>query len=153
MERTRTNLGSIALSTTLTRGPNRQIVAKVREHEFRMDVRKERGGDDIAPTPLEYMAAALGGCVMNLIHIIAAENEIVLGKIGVTVSGDIDPSRAFGLETEERAGFSELTVTVEINTDAPEKEEKKLYRQLLKRCPLCDTISNPTPVKILFNPC
>ncbi len=151
MQQTQTNSGIITLSTTLTPGPNRQIVAKVRGHEIRMDVRKERGGDDIAPTPPEYMAAALGGCVMNLVRIIGAENGIILEKIGVKVSGEIDPSRAFGLETQERAGFSELTVTVEINTDASDNQIEKLYGQLLKRCPLCDTISNPTPVKILFN--
>ena len=96
----------IKIVTTLQAGPNRQIIATARGHKICMDIRKERGGDDAGPTPPECLAIGLGGCVMNIARIIAREKQMALDDIRITVSGDIDPSRAFGLETETRAGFT-----------------------------------------------
>jgi uncharacterized OsmC-like protein len=138
----------IRIVTTLQAGPNRQIIATARGHKICMDVRKEWGGDDAGTTPPECMAIGLGGCVMNIARIIAREKEIDLDTIGITVSGDIDPSRAFGLETETRAGFTRMSVQVEMSPRLSESMRQEFCRELTERCPLCDTIGNPTPLQI-----
>jgi len=48
----------IHIRTTLTAGPNRRVVAKVRDHQILMDVSKARGGEDAGPTPPECPAMA-----------------------------------------------------------------------------------------------
>jgi putative redox protein len=138
----------ITIVTTLQAGPNRQIIATARGHEICMDIRKEWGGDDAGATPPECMAIGLGGCVMNIARIIAREKQMVLDDIRITVSGDIDPSRAFGLETEARAGFSRISVQIELSPKLSETARQAFLRELTKRCPLCDTIGNPTPLQI-----
>jgi putative redox protein len=138
----------IKILTTLQAGPNRQIIATAREHKICMDIPKERGGDDTGPTPPEYLVLGLGGCVMNIARIIALEKQIPLDNIRVTVSGDIDPSRAFGLETENRAGFTKMSVQVELSPELSDRERQEFCRELTERCPLCDTIGNPTPMQI-----
>ena len=85
---------------------------------------------------------------MNIARIIALEKQIPLDNIRVTVSGNIDPSRAFGLETENRAGFSQLSVRVELSPELSNRERQEFCRELTERCPLCDTIGNPTPMQI-----
>ncbi len=145
-------MGVIGISTTLTTGPNRQMVARARSHEIRMDVRTERGGDDAGPTPPECMLMALGGCVINLARIIAGEMELPQEHIGVTVSGGIDPSKAFGLQTDTRAGFSHLSIQVDLQPEPPVGKRNRFLRELSDRCPLCDTIINPTPLEIAFYP-
>ena len=140
--------GTIEITTTLTPGTNRQILATARGHQILLDVRKERGGDDSAPTPPEYMAMALGGCVMNLARIIAAEHGIDISNLKMTVSGGIDPSRFMGARKETRAGFSYLTVHLDLQAALSDQEKETFYTELQERCPLCDTIANPTPLDI-----
>jgi putative redox protein len=138
----------IKIVTTLQAGPNRQIIATARGHKICMDIRKEWGGDNAGPNPPECMVIGLGGCVMNIARIIALEKQMPLDNIKITVSGDIDPSRAFGLETETRAGFSQLSVQVELSPELSESGRQEFCRELTERCPLCDTIGNPTPLQI-----
>jgi putative redox protein len=141
---------TIQIATTLTVGPNRRIIAKARSQEIVMDARKEWGGDDAGPTPPECLAIGLGGCIINICRIMAMEKQIVLNDLRLSITGDIDPSRAFGQETEMRAGFSGLSVLVEFSSELADSEKEVFYREFLNRCPLCDTISNPTPLQISF---
>jgi len=138
----------INISTTLAAGTNRQIIATTRGREMVMDIRKERGGDDAGPTPPECLVIALGGCIFNICRILAMEKQIELKDLRLSIDGDIDPSRAFGLDTDSRAGFSQLSVQVEFFSELSEGEKEEFRQELLKRCPICDTVSNPTPLQI-----
>jgi uncharacterized OsmC-like protein len=141
-------MAPISISATLAAGPNRRIYARTRNHTIQMDVRKERGGDDAGPTPPECLAMSLGGCVMNIVRLMAREKQIPLDDINVTISGDIDPSRAFGLDGNSRAGFSALSMTIELRPALSGAAGERFRQELFGRCPLCDTIGNPTPLTI-----
>ncbi len=140
----------IHVTTKLVAGINRRIVATTRGHETVTGFRKEWGGDDAGPTPPEYLAMALGGCVFNICRILAEEQRLELKDLLVSVRGDVDPSRAFGLDTDVRAGFSHMSVEVALSSDLSQSSKEEFHRELLNRCPLCDTISNPTPLQINF---
>jgi putative redox protein len=140
----------IHISTTLAAGTNRRIIATTRGHEILMDVPKERGGDDAGPTPPECLAIALGGCILNICRFLAMEKQIELQDLRLSIAGNADPSRAFGLATDTRAGFSQLSVLVEFSSELQKSEKEEFRQELLERCPLCDTISNPTPLQIRF---
>jgi uncharacterized OsmC-like protein len=135
---------AIRIATEVVSGPNRQIIARVRGHEVIMDVRKERGGDDAAPTPPEYLALSLGGCMINLIRIIAAEKKVLLGDVRARITGSVDPSRAMGRLSKNRAGFLALSATLLIESDLPTADQDRFRQELLERCVLCDTIENDT---------
>ena len=140
----------IHIATTLSAGANRRIIATSRGHETLMDGRKEWGGDDAGPTPVECLAIALGGCIFNLCRIMAMEKQIETKDLRLSVVGDVDPSRAFGLDTDTRAGFSHLSVQVEFSSELPASDKEEFRQELIARCPLCDTIGNPTPLQIRF---
>ncbi len=140
----------IHVSTTVVAGANRRILATTRDHEILMDVRKERGGDDAGPTPPECLAMALGGCILNLCRILAMQKGIVLEDLRVSVAGDIDPSKAFGIDTDARAGFPHLSVRLEAASKLSDAEKEEFRRELFDRCPLCDTLGNTTPLQITF---
>lgn len=141
----------IHLSATLAAGANRRILATARGHEMVMDVRKDWGGDDAGPTPPEYLAIGLGGCILNICRIMAMEKEIVLKDLRLSIAGAVDPSRAFGLDTAARAGFSQLSVRLEFSSQLTQSAKEEFRRELVARCPLCDTVSNPTPLTISFS--
>ncbi len=141
----------ISISATVTAGPNRRMIARARDHEIVMDVRKERGGEDAGATPPECMAMALGGCILNVCRILAMQKGIVLEDLRVTVSGDIDPSRAFGISEDERAGYLRLSARVETGSTLSQAAREEFLRELRDRCPLCDTVGNPTPLEVIFS--
>lgn len=139
----------IRVRTTLVAGPNRRMIGRVRGHEVMMDVSEERGGEDAGPTPPECLAMALGGCVLNICRVLAIEKRIVLDDVRVSIDGDIDPTRALGIPTDKRAGFSNLSVRVKIASKLTEAEKEDFFQELIRRCPLCDTIGSPTPLQIM----
>jgi putative redox protein len=131
-------------------GINRQITANIRGHEVIMDVRKARGGDDTAPTPPEYLTVALGGCILNLIRLMAVEKNATLENLAVTVEGLIDPSLAMGLASDNRAGFRQMNATIAMDIDLPSVERDRFIDEFNRRCPLCDTLLNGTDLKRRF---
>ena len=147
---TEAQMDLIHISAAVVAGSNRRMVATSRGHETIMDARKEWGGDDAGPTPVEGLAIALGGCIFNVCRILAAEKQIEMQDLRVSIVGDVDPSRAFGLETDTRAGFSQLSAQVEFSSQLSAAEKEEFCQELLRRCPLCDTISNPTPLQLRF---
>lgn len=140
----------IHISANLAAGTGRRMNAAVRGHEMVMDVRKDWGGEDAGPTPPEYLVIGLGGCILNICRIMAMEKQIALQDLRLSITGDVDPSRAFGLDTAARAGFSHMAVQVEFSSQLSQSEKEEFRRELVARCPLCDTISNPTPLAISF---
>jgi putative redox protein len=140
----------INISTTVVAGPHQRMLARVRDHEILMDGRKEWGGDNAGPTPPECLALGLGGCIINICRILALQKGIVLEDLEVSVTGDIDPSRAFGLKTDVRAGFSHLMVRLEAASTLSEAEKEDFRRELFERCPLCDTVGNVVPLQVIF---
>jgi putative redox protein len=131
-------------------GRNRQIIAHIRDHEVIMDVRKARGGDDTAPTPPEYLTVALGGCMLNMIRLMAVEKNVRLENLAVTVEGLIDPSMAMGLASDNRAGFMQMNATVAMDFDLPSAQRDRFIAEFNRRCPLCDTLMNGTYLKREF---
>jgi putative redox protein len=146
--------GGIQVVAEMVPGINRRIIAHIRDHEVIMDIRKARGGDDTAPAPPEYLAVALGGCMLNLIRLMAVETHTACENLTVTVEGLIDPSLAMGLASDNRAGFMQMNVTIAMDTDLPSAERDRFIAEFKRRCPLCDTLLNGTDLKqkFLFGP-
>ena len=141
---------TIEVKTTARPGKNRRIVARAREHEIVMDMKKEMMGDDTGPTPPELMAMALAGCMVNIARIMAEQKGTKLNDLQVVVSGPIDPSKAMGMQSPNPTGFKGLTVEVAFGTDLSQADQKAFKKELMERCALCDTIANSTPMDIHF---
>jgi uncharacterized OsmC-like protein len=153
-EENATATGAIQVVADIVPGLNRQIIANIRGHEVIMDVRKERGGDDMAPAPPEYLAVSLGGCMINLIRLMANEKKAALNNLRVTIEGLIDPSLAMGLMSDNRAGFIQMNATIAMDIDLSPDERDRFIDEFNRRCPLCDTIGNGTILqsRFLFQP-
>lgn len=101
--------------------------------------------------PVEYELAALTGCFNVVAHLVAQEMDIELHSLELEANGELNPSKFQGEETEERAGFQQVSIDVEVESDADEEEIKKLFEQVEERCPVRDNISHKTPVAIEIN--
>jgi uncharacterized OsmC-like protein len=127
---------------------NRIVEGTVRQHKLYVDQPKAFGADDTAPTPPETLAFALGSCVISTARLLAMQRALVVHNISATVEGELDFARALGVQTKARAGFGRLAINVTLDADMSEADKTRFLRDVGSRCPLCDNLTNVTPVSI-----
>ncbi|WP_192918452.1 OsmC family protein [Salinigranum salinum] len=127
-------------------GPKSATVT-VRDLAVEVDAPETSGGRNRGPTPVEYLLAALAGCVnVTGIHV-AREMGIDLDITAVRVSGDLDVS-TFRTGEGDRAGYERIGISVEVDTTADAAEIDAWRRETERRNPVLDTIARPTPVEV-----
>ncbi len=134
------NLKAESLSETKTS-------VRVRNFQIKIDEPPQLGGEDEAPNPVEYLLAALSGCLNVMAHLIAKEKGIKLNGLKIDIEGELDLDGLMG-KGDVRPGFEKITVKIHPETDAPEGKLKEWLKEIERRCPVSDNISNVTPVKI-----
>lgn len=125
-----------------------KTVVKARNFELVIDEPKNLGGTDAGPNPVEYILAALSGCMNVVGHLIAKEMGFELRGIEFELEGDLDPAKFSGQDTDSRAGYQEIRVYIKPDTDADQTTLERWLQAIEQRCPVSDNLSNPTPVKI-----
>lgn len=116
------------------------------EHKVYMDQPKNAGGADLGPAPPELILAAYAGCVGSIGRIIAHQEKITLRGMRFEVEADYNPARLLGRETEDRTGFQEVRLKVEINADLDDAAKQSFLERIEARCPILDNLANETPV-------
>ena len=119
-------------------------------HAFKifMDEPEELGGKNGAPSPLDYILAAHGGCLNFMTFYIANEMGIPIEGTEISVTGKLDPGKFSGANLDVRAGYQSLEATINVKSSASEDEIDKLRAAVEARCPVSDNIANATPVTI-----
>lgn len=131
----------------ITELKNRTLECKVRNHTVLIDQPREFGADDKAPTPPEMLAISLGSCVASTIQFVAYQRNIKITNIRVKVEGEIDFSKAMGISTKKRAGYSGLEVTIKFDSEMKLKEKQKFIDDVFELGAAIDNIQNKTAVK------
>ena len=123
-----------------------KTVVKARGFELIIDEPKELGGADAGANPVEYVLAALSGCLNVVGHMIAKEMDFELRGIEIKMSGNINVNRLFGISTEERAGYKSIKVTMKPDCDASPEVLEEWLKKVEDRCPVSDNIGYATPI-------
>lgn len=109
------------------------------------------GGNDSGPNPVEYILAGYAGCLNVVGHLVAREMGISIHKLSVEVAGDLNPARFLGQSFEERSGFQEIRVNLQVYSDSDEATLARWLEVVETRCPVYDNLANTTPVKLGVN--
>ncbi|WP_299522592.1 OsmC family protein [uncultured Lutibacter sp.] len=123
-----------------------KTVVKTRGFEIIVDEPKALGGGDAGANPVEYVLAALSGCLNIVGHMIANELNIELRGIEISMSGNLNPNCLFGTSMEERAGYKNIEVIMKPDCDASPEILSKWLKLVEDRCPVSDNIGNATPI-------
>ena len=135
--------------TVKATGPDGWVVKTTAgKHEAFIDQPEGMGGTDTAPTPLDYVFVALGGCLVTIAKIVAGQRKIDLRSVEVDVSGDLNLEVLRGQNTEDRAGFQSITANVKIDADLTDEEKKEFLEEVDRRCPVSDNLIKATPVTV-----
>ncbi len=113
----------------------------VRDFDFAIAEPAKLGGSDAAPTPMEYVAGALSGCLSIVVEMIAAEQGVALSGIAVESEGRVDQRGLFGTAPVS-PHFEAVDVTVRLATAAPAERLEPLKAAVLKRCPVYNLLKD-----------
>lgn len=103
-------------------------------------------GEDTGANPVEYLFAALAGCMTTGLVYHAAARGIELKSVESTYEGDIDLRGFLGMSDEVRNGYEGITVIFKIEADAPKEQLEELVRISQERSPVYDCVSNGVPI-------
>lgn len=125
-----------------------KTVVKARNFEMIIDEPANLGGTDHGANPVEYVLAALSGCLNVVGHVVAKEMGFEIKSLEIELDGELNPARFMGKSDEERAGYQAINVKMKPETDADEATLKSWIEKVENRCPVSDNLANATPVNI-----
>ena len=105
-------------------------------------------GEDHGANPVEYVFAALDGCLTTSLIYHAAAQGIKIEEVETSFSGDLDLHGFLGLDENVRNGYEKIKVVFKIKADAPKEKLQELVELAQKRSPVFDIVSRPTPVEV-----
>lgn len=105
-------------------------------------------GEDQGANPVEYVFAALDGCLTTSLIYHAAAQGIKIDEVETSFSGDLNLHGFLGLDENTRNGYEKIKVEFKIKADAPKEKLQELVQLAQKRSPVFDIVSHPTPVEV-----
>lgn len=123
-----------------------KAIAQTRGFSMIIDEPGEFGGTNTGANPVEYVLAALGGCLNVVCHLVAKEMGMNLQRVEIDIEGDLNPAKFSGHSQDERAGYKEIRVKIKPETNAEVKQLQEWLYEVETRCPVSETISNGTSV-------
>lgn len=125
-----------------------QTSVTAREFEMTVDEPENMGGTNEGPTPLEYLIGGQAGCLNATGHQVADDMGLDLNSVAIEIEGEFDPAKFIGKSPDDRAGFHDITVTIEADTDADDEALQQWVEQTEERCPVTDNMQNATPMDV-----
>ncbi len=107
---------------------------RIREFGFRTDEPVAIGGTNSAPTPMEFIAGAVNGCVTVVVETVAKELGIPIERIETATTAHMDV-RGFRGTADVSPHFQDCTLEVRVDTPAAATALADLVAQVERRCP------------------
>lgn len=127
-----------------------RIRVDARQFQLVVDEPPALGGSDEGANPVEYVLAALVGCLNVVAHLVAAELGFRVSGLEIEASGTLNPERLLNRSTADRAGYKQIAVNLRVRADADADTLSRWLRIVESRCPVSDNLANPTPVKLSY---
>jgi putative redox protein len=104
-------------------------------HVIETDAHPKFGGKDSAPSPLAYALAALTSCTQVTSQIVANDHELTLGRFKIELDARLDPT-VLATGVEGVSNFTDVLLTVAIETDASPEAFQYFGAEVERRCPV-----------------
>lgn len=111
--------------------------AKMRNHFVMIDEPVNKGGDDNAPTPVEYLLTAIGGCVSMTLRMYAEKKKWDIGEITVKVI----QKQALTSEGIKKSLIEEISFEKEVT-----EEQRIKLLEMAGQCPVAKMVKGETEI-------
>lgn len=128
-------------SKTILSSSGYSAIAFSRGHEMKMGRPFEDGGDNTSATPVEYLLAAIGGCVSMTLRVFANHKGWNLGEITVNViqKNQLTSNGLITSLVEEISFEKEIT-----------QAQKSELLVMAGRCPVAQLVKKETNIKSII---
>lgn len=107
-------------------------------------------GTDKGANPVEYVFAALAGCLTTSLVYHAAARGIRLEEVESRFEGDLDLRGFLGMDEAVRNGYESIRVSFKVKGDASPEQMQELIELAQRRSPVFDIVTNGVPVSVVL---
>jgi TusA-related sulfurtransferase/uncharacterized OsmC-like protein len=126
-----------------------QARAFIRNHSFNVGQPASFDTQDPAPSAVEYLLAAIGGCLAVGLQWRASQRGIEVRNLEVSLQAQADNILVFlGLEDEGHPGLKQVEGRLYIDADADDDVLQELWQETLRRSPVTQSFLREVPVQL-----
>jgi uncharacterized OsmC-like protein len=115
---------------------------------LRTDMPTSIGGGNSAPSPGWTFRAAEASCVATLIGMRAAQLEIVLQEVEVTIDSESDDYGILGISEDVPARPLSTRIAVRLNGAGTPTQLREIVDWALAHCPVIDAVRPAVPINL-----
>jgi len=104
------------------------------------------GGQNVAPTPLEFLLAGAAGCYAAVFAFYAAKLGVSYDSFEAVARTTMDV-RGHMMPDAPSSAFQKVTIDIKVASDAPEAKLREVERLAYEGCPGISTLREPVPVE------
>jgi putative redox protein len=110
------------------------------KHALEGDEPIASGGNDLGPSPYDFLLAALGTCTSMTVRMYATLKKIPLDKITVTLTHDKVYAQDC-IDCDEKSKIDRLTRGIKLEGDLTEEQRQRLL-EIANKCPVHRTLTS-----------
>jgi uncharacterized OsmC-like protein len=106
---------------------------------------------DIAPSAVEYVLAAIGGCLAVGFQWRASRRGLEVRNLEVSLQAQAENTLVFlGLEEQGHPGLKTIEGRLYVDADGDEDVLQEIWRETLKRSPVTQSLLRGVPAQLEF---
>jgi putative redox protein len=125
---------------------NELVEAKKSGHKFIISEPVHVGGQNCAPTPLEFLLSGAVGCYAAVFAFYAAKLGVAYDSFEAVARTDFDV-RGHMIADAPTSAFQKVTISISVVSDAPVEKLAEIERLAFEGCPGISTLREPVPVE------
>jgi uncharacterized OsmC-like protein len=125
---------------------NELVEAKKSGYKFVISEPVHVGGQNCAPTPLEFLLSGAVGCYAAVFAFYAAKLGVAYDSFEAVARTNFDV-RGHMIADAPASGFQKVTIAISVVSDAPEEKLRQIERLSFEGCPGISTLREPVPVE------
>ncbi|MHA1212863.1 MAG: OsmC family protein [Candidatus Heimdallarchaeota archaeon] len=119
------------------------VVDNDRKQAVLMDLPEDKGGDNMAPSALEFLGMSLTGCIGTIYLLIAKKMRITVEKLNVVLEAEKGP---------EDPTIKAIKAKVNVKASVSEEKLQRCLETTMKTCPVGFLYENANvPIDVTLN--
>jgi uncharacterized OsmC-like protein len=125
---------------------NELVECKKSGYKFVISEPVHVGGQNCAPTPLEFLLSGAVGCYAAVFAFYAAKLGVAYERFEAVARTQFD-ARGHMIADAPPSAFRKVTMSLRVTSDAPEDKLREVERLAFAGCPGIGTLREPVPVE------